>query len=162
MMRPLPWLGLLATLALLLAACGGDDTLSDREYFAALEAVSAAAEARDVTIPELSPEADAEAVAAYFDAFQALFVETRADLAALAPPTELTTAHDALVDALDAVIDEIEQVREADADESFADVLSFFTAGGGIDEFNRACVTLHQLAADRDIPFLFDDDCTDG
>ncbi len=85
MKRPLPALGLLATLALLVVACGGDDALSDREYFAALEAVSTAADARDVAIPELSPESDAEAVTAFFDAFQALFVATRADIAALAP-----------------------------------------------------------------------------
>jgi hypothetical protein len=66
------------------------------------------------------------------------------------------------VDALDTVIDEIEQLREAGADESFADVLTLFDLSAGIDAFNRACTTLHQLADDRDIPFDFDDDCTDG
>jgi hypothetical protein len=93
--RSLTRLGLLTTLALFVAACGGDDSLSDRDYFAALEEVSAAADARDVAIPELTPEADAEAVAAFFDAFQALFVATRADFAAL-PPRPSWPPHTAL------------------------------------------------------------------
>ena len=160
MKRPPPVLGLLATLALLVAACGGgDDALSDREYFAALEDVNAAAEARSDAIPEPSRD-DRESIRAFFDDLRAVFVDTRADLAALAAPTELAAAHDALVDAVNLVIDEIERVGEADADETLADVRAFF-ASDGIDEFNRACGTLHQLAAARDIAFVFDDDCTD-
>ncbi|MCZ6544900.1 MAG: hypothetical protein O6913_04235 [Chloroflexi bacterium] len=158
MRRSLALLGLLATLALLLAACGGDDTLSDREYFAALEAVSADAEARDAAIPEPSPD-DPESVPAFFELFQALFVGVRADLAAIAAPTELAAAHDAFVEAIDAVIDNLERVRGAGADETIVDVLAFFEANDAFGEFNRACATLQQLAADRNIDFVFD--CTD-
>ena len=152
-------LGLLATLALLVAACGGDDALSDREYFAALEDVNAAAEARDDAIPDPSPD-DPESIRMFFDDLRTSFVDTRADLAALAAPTALAAPHDALVDAVDRVIVEIERVREADTEATLADVRAFF-ASDGIDEFNRACAMLHQLAADRDIAFVFDDDCTD-
>ena len=157
--RSVTLLGLLASLALLMAACGGEDTLSDREYFAALEDVNAAVEARADAVPQPSAD-DPETIPAFFDDFLLLFTGLRADLAALAPPAELAAAHDALVDAVALVIVEIERVREAGAEETLANVSAFF-AGEGIAAFNRVCATLHQLAADRGIPFVFDDDCTD-
>ena len=159
MKRRAPVLGLLATLVLLVGACGGDDALSDREYFAALEEVNAAAEARNDAISDPSPD-DPESIAAFFDDLRTSFVETRADLAGLAAPPALAAVHDALVAAMDRTIDEIERIRDGDDGETIAGVRALF-ASDGIAEFNRVCARLHQLAADRDITFVFDDDCTD-
>ncbi len=150
MRRFLTVLGLLATLTLLVAACGGDEALSDREYFAALGDSSADAEARDNALDEAFPfdePPDAETVAAFLDAFQAIFIDARADIAALAPPPDLAAAHDAMVAAQDAVITVFDEAR-ADA-ETFSDV--FDEARGVFDEFERSCTTLAQLAADRGI-----------
>ena len=136
MRRFLTVLGLLATLALFVAACGGDEALSDREYFAALGDAAADAEAQDNALDEAFPfdePPDAETVAAFLEALQAIFVDARADIAALAPPPELAAAHDAMVVAQDAVIAVFDEAR------------------GVFDEFERSCTTLAQLAADRGI-----------
>ena len=159
MVRLLAPFALVVALALLSGACGGEDTLSDREYFAALEDVNAAVEARADAIPQPSPD-DPETIPAFFEDLRALWAAARADLAALTPPAELAAAHDALVDAVTLVIVETEQGRDAGTEETLADIGAFFL-GEGIAAFNRACTTLHQLADDRSIPFAFDDDCTD-
>ena len=43
------WLGFVATLALLVVACGGDDSLSDEAYFESLDDIAV-----DVDLRELS------------------------------------------------------------------------------------------------------------
>ena len=153
MRRTPSWLGLLATLALLVATCGGEDALTDRAYFEALEEVALAAQAQDEALDAAFPfddPPDAETIAAFLEAFQATFIDARAAAAVLAAPSDLAAAHDASVAAQDAVIDAFETAR-ADV-ETFADLRTFFDeAGAAFDEFGRACVGLEQLAADRGI-----------
>ena len=152
------WFGLLAALALLAAACG-DDTLSDEAYFEALADIGADSDA--AAEPLFAPfagdesgsavlRAGAEAAVAFLDGFQALFVVARADTAALAPPSDLAAAHDAVVAAMDEVIDELEEARAQVA--GGADVETIFEhpqPAAAFDEWRRACATLQQLAADR-------------
>ena len=140
--------------ALLLAACGGDEERSDREYFTALEIAAARAEAQDEALDaEFSfgdQPPDAEEVADFLEAFQAIFIDARADIAALAPPVDLATDHDAMVAAMDALIEEFDVAR--DEVETFADVLVFFNdATPLVGAYQRACLRLQQLAVDREI-----------
>ncbi len=140
-------LGLLTVLALLVAACGGDDTLSVEAYFEALEDVDAAGEAETFFEGDGDTPPDAETIATYFDGLHAFGRSFRVDFAALTAPTELAVAHDALLDAVDAVIVEIERVRATGAD-----IETFFEEGGDeLDAFGRACATLQQIATDRGI-----------
>ena len=165
MRRSLTWLGLMGLLTLLVAACGGDGTLSDEAYFEALEDVGADADARAEPLFEtFSNEAGdappaAETATAFLDGYQALFVAARAGAAALSAPIDLAAAHETLVDAMDAVIDEIGRARvrvEAGELESvFVEV-----APAAFDEFARACATLEQLATDRG--FDLELSCADG
>jgi hypothetical protein len=149
MKRSLLWLGLLAALALLVAACGSDDRLSAETYFASLEEVFDDAETRGEGLFEaLGDQPDAEAVATFLVAEQELFSGARPDIAALSPPSELAAAHKALLDAMDAAIDEIERARETGTDslETFFD-----EADDVLEEFGRACATLQQLAEERGV-----------
>lgn len=163
MQRSLAVLGLLAALALLLAACGGDDTLSVEAYFEALQEVDADAEARGGAAKDAALQALADAdptdsdgaTAAFFDPLEKSTRAFRADLAALTAPAEVAAAHTALVDATDAVIDEIDKVRARGGDAAFVDLVAFLTdAGDANDEVLRACIALEQLAADRDIDLV--------
>ena len=162
MRRPLMWLGLLATLALLVAACGGeasDDTSSAAAYFEALAAADAVAEAQgEAAVRTLlgQDSTDPEGFATFFDAVEEFNRVLRADLTALSAPADLAAAHNALVAAEEAVIAEIEKVRAAAAEVvTFADIETFVSeAGDAFDEFRRACVALEQLAADRGIDLV--------
>ena len=154
MRRTLPSLGLVTAIALLLVACGGDDTLSDQEYFDALGDVAAAAQEQDQALDEAfsfgEEEPDAETVAAFLETFQATFIEARAAVAALAAPRDLALAHAENVAAFDAVIEQFDRAR-AEA-ETLTDALAFFvTAAAVFDEFARTCAALEQLAVDRGI-----------
>ena len=149
MKRPLPWLGLLATLALLATACGGDNSLSAEAYFSSLQDVFDPGDTRTQDLFEaLGDEPDAEAFATFLVGEQALFARVRAGTAALSPPSELAAAHTAFLDAVDATIDEIERAREAGTDN--LETL-FDQAGNVFEEFGRTCATLQQLAEERGI-----------
>ncbi len=142
-------LGLLAALALLMTTCGGDDTLSDREYFAALQDVFDPGDTRTQDLFDtLGDEPDAEAFAAFLVGEQALFRDVRGETAALSPPGELAPAHNTFMDALDAVIAEIERARAAGTDS--LETL-FDEAGIVFEDIARTCGTLQQLAEDRGI-----------
>lgn len=165
MPRSLTWLGLMALLTVLVAACGGDGTLSDEAYFEAVEDVGADSDARAEPLFEtFSNEAgdappDAETATAFLDGYQALFVAARAGTAALSAPSDLAAAHEALLDAMAAVIDEIGRARvRVEAGE----LESVFTEvePAAFDEFARACATLEQLARDRG--FHLELSCADG
>ena len=149
MKRPLPWLGLLATLALLVTACGGNDTLSAEAYFSSLQDVFDPADTRTQDLFEiLGDEPDAEAFAAFLVGEQALFADVRAGTSALSPPSELVAAHDAFLDAMDAAIDEIARAREAGT----ASLETLFDQAGNVfEEFGRTCGTLQQIAEERGI-----------
>jgi hypothetical protein len=59
----------------------------------------------------------------------------------------LASAHNAFLDALDAVIQEIERTRQAGAD-----LETFFDDDDNVlTEFGRSCAALQQLAEDRSI-----------
>ena len=128
------------------AACGGDGTLSDAAYFEALEDVGADSDARSEPLFEtFSNEAgdapgDAETAMAFLDGYQALFVAARAGTAALSAPSDLAAAHEALVDAMDAMIDDIERARQrveaGELESVFAEV-----EPAAFREFARACDT---------------------
>ena len=149
MKRPFPWLGLLATLALFVTACGGNDTLSAEAYFSSLQDVFDPADTRTQDLFEtLGDEPDAEAFAAFLVGEQALFADVRAGTTALSPPSELAAAHDAFLDAMDAAIEEIERAREAGKDN--LETL-FDQAGNVFEEFGRTCGTLQQIAEERGI-----------
>lgn len=149
MKRSLPWLGLLATLALLVTACGGNDTLSAEAYFSSLQDVFDPADTRTQDLFEtLGDEPDAEAFAAFLVGEQALFADVRVRTAALSPPSELAPAHSAFLDAVDATIDEIERAREAGT----ANLETLFDQAGNVfEEFGRTCGTLQQIAEERGI-----------
>lgn len=153
MRRSLTVLGLLALLPLLVAACG-DDTLSDEAYFAALEAESADAAAQGEAVFErlIGDVAvdDPESVVAFLDAFRATWEDTRATTAALTPPSDLATAHDALVEALDAVIEEL-GVAVAEAEAGNVDTFFAIAEPVALAELERACAALERLGRDRDI-----------
>ena len=88
MRRSVLGIGLVAALAALLAACGGDDALSAEEYFEGLEAVGAQSDAQ--AEPLFEPFADdappdAETAAAFLVGYQALFEAARAGTVELAP-----------------------------------------------------------------------------
>ena len=91
MRRPLVWLGLLATLALLVAACGGegsDDTSSAASYFEALAAADAVAEAQgEAAVRTLlgQDSTDPEGFATFFDAVEEFNRVLRADQGAVRP-----------------------------------------------------------------------------
>ena len=156
MRRSFAWLGLLATLALLVAACG-DDTLSDEAYYAALADVGADSDARgDALFATFATEAgdalvDTEAATTFLDGFQAIFVDARAVVATLAAPRDLASAHDAFVEALDTVIDELEEGRAQVA--AGADIVAIFLdlQLAAFDELERVCDRLERLGRDRDI-----------
>ena len=151
--RSLALLGLLASLALLIAACG-DDALSDEAYFEALQEVDADANTEgeavfERLIGDVTPD-DPEGVAAFLVAFRATWEDARANAAALDPPSDLATAHDALVEAMDAVIEEVGAVlAEAEA----GNVDAFFAIADPVSlaELGRACAALERLGRDRDI-----------
>lgn len=150
MRRLLTWFGLLATLALLVAACGtDDDALSDTAYFDALEGVIAEAADRGADLFTAFGEAtdEAEASATFLEAEQAIFEDARASVSALNAPSDLAEAHGAYVDALGGAIAAIEESRVAGSTlEAFFD-----DAAEALDAFGRACDTLQQAAVDRDI-----------
>ena len=151
--RSLTLLGLLASLALLIAACG-DDTLSHEAYFQALEAQSADADAQGEAvfqrlIGDVAAD-DPESVVAFLVAFRATFEDARANAAALAPPSDLTTAHDALVEALDAVVEEL-GVALAEAEAGNVDTFFAIAEPVAFAEFRRTCAALERLGRDRDI-----------
>ncbi len=161
MRQPLTWLGLLAALTLLVAACGDENILSDEEYFEALEDVGADSDARaEPLFDALGDEPpDAETALAFLAGFHALYVEARAAVSTLAAPSDLAAANRAFVDAADAVIVAIEQARvRVEA----GDVASVFAEVGpaAFDEFRRACAALEQLARDRG--FTVELSCADG
>ena len=137
--------------ALALAACGGDDPLSDEAYFEGLEAVGAQSDAQ--AEPLFEPFADdtppdAETAAAFLVGYQALFETASAGTAALVPPSDLAAAHDASLEAMDAVIDEIERARvrveAGEVDSVFVELRP-----AAFDDFARVCATFEQLAVDR-------------
>ena len=149
MRRPLIWLGLLAALTLLVAACGDENILSDEEYFEALEDVGADSDARAEPLFEaLGDEPDAETALAFLAGFHALYVEAREGVATLAAPSDLAAANRAFVDAADAVIVAIEKARvrveAGDLASVFAEV-----EPAAFERFRRACAALEQLARDR-------------
>ncbi len=137
---------------LFVAACGGNDSLSAEAYFDAIEDLGAAAEARVGGVSELSLD-DAESVAAFLDNVQAVWAGVRADLAALAAPTELASIHNAYVDAVDAVIGGIERLRGAGARQPFDAERFDAELGDALNEFAGACFLL-QAAANRGADFL--------
>ncbi|MCZ6544701.1 MAG: hypothetical protein O6913_03225 [Chloroflexi bacterium] len=157
MRRSLTWLGLVGLLTLLLAACGGDDSLSDEAYFQALADVGAESDARlePLYAPFAGDESGAaflrggeEAAVTFLDGLQAVMAEARDAVAALAAPSDLTAANDAFVEAADAMIAEIDRARlrveAGDLESVFEEV-----EPAAFDEFRRACARLQQLALDR-------------
>ncbi len=166
MRRSLTWLGLLATLTLLLAACGGDDSLGvddrlgaadDRQaveaYFEALESLAADVDARgeelvETLLGDVVDLPDPETLAVLLDAWQELFEDARAAVAALAVPSDLAPAHAAFVAAIDAVIAETKEGRtRAEA----GDIGAFVEISAAFAEFERTCTALERLAGDRGI-----------
>jgi hypothetical protein len=145
-------LGLLPMCVLILAACGGDDALSDEAYFAALADVAADSHTQIVALfdASLGPDdaPDVEAILAFVGDFQATFIDARAEVAALAAPSDVVPAHDAFVEAIDAVIDEIEEVRpQIEEDVTLFEDTDLVT----LERYERACTALERLAADRGI-----------
>jgi hypothetical protein len=167
MRQPLTGPGLLATFALLVAACGGgedglrddgslrvdDDSLRVEAYFEALESVATDLDARGeelvaTFLSDVVDLPDPETLAAFLSAWQELFNNARSVVAALTAPRNVAPAHDAFVEAIDAVIDETMAAR---ARAEAGDIGAFFEFSAAFAEFERTCTTLERLAADRGI-----------
>jgi hypothetical protein len=123
-LRPVAVLSLLLAFALVVAACGGDETLSKDEYIAQGNAIceDANAQFRAVQqefadLPDASnPEEFAEPLVANFvDQYTAVLEEQLADLRALAAPEGDENLLAAIYDDLEAVLRAIRQLAAAAA-----------------------------------------------
>jgi hypothetical protein len=156
---------LIAT-GVLIGACSSDsDPLTLNEYFAEFETIDAGAdsevEALYVDFPEdeeaFADEANLEVFKDLVVGFPRILNDLVDGVKDLDPPSEVEDAHDALIDAGEAVIVALDEGVDVIADaETMADVETIMgqlepTIDGAQDVFDAACLTVVDIAIANDI-----------
>jgi hypothetical protein len=155
---------LIAT-GVLIGACSSDsDTLTLNEYFAEFETIDADADSQVEALYADFPEDEEAFTEANLEVFKDLvvgFPRILGDLVDgvkdLDPPSEVEDAHDALIDAGEALIVAFDEgVDVIDDAETMADVETIMgqlepTIDGAQDVFDAACLTVVDIAIANDI-----------
>jgi hypothetical protein len=156
---------LIAT-GVLIGACSSDsDPLTLNEYFAEFETIDADADSQlEALFANFPEDEDAFADEANLEVFKDLVVgfprimgEAIDKTKDLDPPSEVENAHDALIDAGEALIVAFDQgVDDIDDAETMADVETLMEQSGPTidsaqDAFDAACLTVVDIAIANDI-----------
>ena len=132
--RLLPVFALLFTLVVALAACGGDDALSDQEYFAQMTELDGKYDPRFEETP-----GEASSAREGVDAFVQLIREYSADLEKIKPPKDVEEHHSDLIGAIGEAADAVEEAgSEFDEDTPLEEFESVFGDDKVTDAIGRA------------------------
>lgn len=150
-----------ACVLVLILACGGDEELTEQEYFMQLEGISDAANAKfQPVVDRLNVEYESETEAIrvrreFFEADLRILGEMEEDLEGLLPPESVRSAHREYTAALAHLQDVIarltrrlgEALSLVEIEELFADA----ELQAATDRFDEACLELETLASRSNI-----------
>jgi len=137
---------LLFALMLALAACGGDDALSDEEYFQKMDEIDKDLDARFDEVFSSEEESAAEVK----DKFAQTIDYAREQYGGVTPPSDLEDEHNELLDAIDNYGETLD-ATEAGADASFEEVFGTEEVSAAEERINNAFCTIQDAADEKNI-----------
>jgi plastocyanin len=138
---------LLLSLMLALAACGGDEALSDEEYFQRMDEIDKDLDAR---FDEVFGGSEEESAAEVKDKFAQTIDYAREQYGGVKPPSELEDEHNELLDAIDNYGDKLDATEVA-TDASFEEVFGTEEVSAAEERINDAFCVIQDAAGEKNI-----------